>query len=223
MEKRLQHYKEQKRAKVKSDARGNALQSGRVGDAGGAAGLNLNSEDMIKLLVATETVEAEMKNKQEEAVNLRAKKLNENMVLDLLDLEKSVAGFTNMIDTAVSDEQDMMGCPTAFTDTIGIMMNPMKNHDARNTVETALQYEAKLHHPLHKSVCVWSFCHHQPYSIDEVKHLVAKDQVRVGVSRDNEEGTLSKYYPSHLEIRRRIELSLLLQYSVSNVYSNCCC
>lgn len=220
MEKRLQHYAKQDTSKLKcNDSHRERHRRGRMpGEKGGNVALNADPTDMMKIIAVTDSVEYEKKSKEEEAAAIRAKKITENSVFDLLNLEKSVAGFTDMIDTAVSDEQDVISCPSAFVDTIGVIINPMKDHDAKNTVETALQYEPTLHHPLEKTICVWTFCHHKPYTIEEVKKIVAKEVVRDITPIENDKGRLNKYYPSYIELRRRMELSLLLQYSVSYVF-----
>lgn len=187
----------------------------------------VTSQDLLlaRLAAVNDTAEANAKNSEEDAVLQRKQKILENSVLDLLDLEKSVAGFTGMIDTAVADQQDIQDVPSAFTDTIGVMMTPMSDLEARNTVNAALQYEPTLHHPLQKSICVWAFSHHRPYNIDEVTKLIAREggvlhEVRLSKKNNEESATapqrdLSKYYPSYHELRRRMELSLLLQFSVT--------
>ena len=148
---------------------------------------------------------------------LRVQQLKEtNSVIDLLSLEKSFQGFTDILDSAVSEEQDTSAVPTAFSDTIGVLMKPFKEPELINTVQVALEYEPKLHHPIPKQLCVWSFAHHTPYTIQELEKLINKREIPFHMNVDAGVGALSKHYATYSEVRKRIELSILLQYSVSD-------
>jgi hypothetical protein len=225
MEKRLHHNQKGRDSKTNrnnNEGKRNFVNGGKREGSGLRGSSGLRGEDSQANLDLVQTVmaasETQQQSKHETTAAARVEKIKDNSVFDLLSLELSCAGFTDIIDSAVSDEQDTQGVPTAFVDTIGVLMNPLNDVDKRGTVQVALEYEAKLHHPLQKSVCLWAFAHHQPYTLTEVEQLINKQLIPFHVEEGGDKrgnGTLSKHYPTHYELRRRIEMSMLLQYSVS--------
>ena len=172
------------------------------------------SQVHIQVQRATKESEEQRHFEEDKAQAARIRNKEDNTVLDLLNLEKSVQGFSDIIESAISDEQDANATPTAFGDTIGILMNPLHPHDTRNSIEVALEYESQLHQPLQKSVCLWAFSHHKPLSIVEVEKVVNKSHESLFAEKRNGISPVSKHCPSFYERRRRIEMSLLLQFSV---------
>lgn len=172
------------------------------------------SSNISKDTDAESTISTVPQSSTEEAREILVQKLKDSSVLDLLSLDKSFQGFNDILNAAVSD--DKIGVPSTFSDTIGVLMNPIKTHDLRGTVQVALEYEPKLHHPVQNKVCVWAFAHHRPYTIHELEKLINKQDIPFHVDSDKmpREGALSQHYPTHYELRRRIEMSVLLQYSV---------
>ena len=135
----------------------------------------------------------------------------EKSVVDLLDIESSVGSFTNLLkfvaDGNISSEN-------RFSDAIGISTDSSRVFET-SFIHKALSFESQLHHPIQSSICVWNFSHLRPFSLDEINDILHK---RYNPVVSNATSLTSSSCPSYFEIRKRIELGVLMQFTVCFIF-----
>ena len=144
---------------------------------------------------------------------------NTKSVVELLEMGDTVDSFTDTIGNISDPSSSFLA--SSFYEATGLLQKPLPSAQQRALLATATQHFPDILHPFQAAACIW-ILNHTPVQVERIKSMIAlaRPQLRTANATPPHKvsDTATQNYPSLSEIRRRVELSLLMQYCGGDCY-----